>query len=192
MSTVQRYRFTVKIRVTAPVVSQAAGARGHGIDTAALCDRDNIPALPGTLLMGNLRETWGYFAERAGTSNNVIQQDLIDDWLGQPATDSSPRRGRLIFDEFWRAGTGIDTDVLHHRIAVEPDTGKVKEGALQVIASPFAAGKEVAFSGGVTAWLHGEEEAEDLQKWLTKGLHSISALGALNVENASLTYLKRS
>ena len=179
MSTLQRYRFTVKIRVTAPVVSQAAGARGHGIDTTALCDRDNIPALPGTLLMGNLRETWGYFAELAGTSNSVIQQDLIDDWLGQPATDSSPRRGRLIFDEFWRAGTGMDTDVLHHRIAVEPNTGKVREGALQVIASPFVAGKEVVFSGGITAWLHGTEEAKDLQKWLFKGLHGISALGAL-------------
>ena len=73
----------------------------------------------------------------------------------------------------------MDTDVLHHRIAVEPDTGKVKEGALQVIASPFAAGKEVVFTGSVTAWLHRAEEAEDLHKWLTKGLHSISALGAL-------------
>ncbi|MCI5164150.1 MAG: hypothetical protein D3917_19475, partial [Candidatus Electrothrix sp. AX5] len=179
MSTLQRYRFTVRIRFTAPVVSQASGALGHGIDTTALCDRDNIPALPGTLLMGNLRETWGYFAELAGTSNSVIQQDLIDDWLGQPATDGNPRRGRLIFDEFWRSGTGTDTDVLHHRIAVEANTGKVKEGALQVIASPFAAGKEVVFSGGITAWLHGTEEAKDLQKWLFKGLHSISALGAL-------------
>ncbi|MCI5140877.1 MAG: hypothetical protein D3909_03935, partial [Candidatus Electrothrix sp. ATG1] len=65
MSTLQRHRFTIKIHITAPVISQAAGARGHGIDTAALCDRDNIPALPGTLLIGNLRETWGYFAELA-------------------------------------------------------------------------------------------------------------------------------
>jgi hypothetical protein len=179
MSTLQQYEFTVRIRFTAPVVSQAAGAIGHGIDTAPLCGRDDIPVLPGTLLAGNLREIWEYFANLPDGSEKIIRQDLIDDWLGAKSrVGRTPRRGRLIFDEFWRAeekGIGV----LHHRIAIEQETGKVKEGALQVIASPFAAGKEVAFSGGVTAWLHGEEEAKQLQKWLTKGLHSISAMGAL-------------
>ena len=176
MSTLQRYTFTVRIRFAAPVVSQSAGAIGHGIDTAPLRSRDDIPVLPGTLLVGNIREIWEYFV--AETKGNVIQQGLIEDWLGQAATDSTPRRGRLIFDEFWCAEEK-GSDVLHHRIAIEQETGKVKEGALQVIASPFAAGKQVAFSGGITAWLHGKDEAEQLKKWLTKGLHSISAMGAL-------------
>lgn len=63
MSTLQRYRFTIKIRFAAPIVSQAAGAIGHGIDTAPLLNQDDFPLLPGTLLAGNLREIWENIAD---------------------------------------------------------------------------------------------------------------------------------
>ncbi|WP_446009350.1 hypothetical protein [Candidatus Electrothrix sp.] len=179
MSTLQQYRFTVKIRFVAPVVSQAAGAIGHGIDTAPLLDQKGFPLLPGTLLVGNLREIWDYFAELSQENENIIQQETIKDWLGTKAgPGSTPGRGRLLFDAFWRAGEKGSTG-LHHRIAIEQESGKVKQGALQVVSSPFAAGKEMAFSGGIIAWLDGENEAQELKKWLTKGLHSISAMGAL-------------
>ncbi len=175
MSGFYQYQFKVTINCVAPIISQSVGASAHGLDAAPLVDRDNIPVLPGTLIAGNLRHCWNYFASRSTTA---IQAEQIDDWLGQKATDGTPRRGRLIFSEFWRAASNRDSDILHHRIAIEPDSGRVKSGALQVISSPFAPGREVAFSGTITAWLRNTKEADMVQKWLAKGLNSISSMGA--------------
>jgi len=51
-------RFKVDVTLVAPVLTMASGAIGMGLDAATLRDPMGRPALPGTLVKGNLRHAW--------------------------------------------------------------------------------------------------------------------------------------
>lgn len=170
------YRFTVTLTLAAPVMSQASGARTFGIDAAQIRDEQNRPALPGTLIRGNLRHAW----ERLWCAHAPEER-----WppplhlLGEESqgTQNSPNRARLGFSPYWSAEDAGDAGV-RHRIQIHPTQGSVKPGSLQVIEAPFRFGAAIVFSGRISGWLT-EAEAEHLEFWLTKGFGFVAALGAL-------------
>jgi hypothetical protein len=77
------YRYAVTLTLQAPVLSQAAGGRTLGIDAAALSD-EGQPALPGSLIRGNLRHAWEYF-EKAFQRSHASSAFDITKWLGPNA-----------------------------------------------------------------------------------------------------------
>lgn len=173
------YRLNVVITCIAPVLSAATGAGTLGVDVAMQRDASGRPALPGSLIRGNLRQAWAAFQEHAG---GVSQCPPVDDWLGGKSDDSTfePKRARLHFGYWWSDlnwDTTADRRPLY-RIKIDAETGAVEKGDLQVIESPYAHGQEVTFSGQIHAWLADEAECTQLVRWLRKGLHYAQMLGA--------------
>ncbi|MGH9580753.1 MAG: RAMP superfamily CRISPR-associated protein, partial [Terriglobales bacterium] len=171
------YRFTVTLVLRAPIISQAAGGRTLGVDAAALRAEDH-PALPGSLIRGNLRHAWEKFAVSAQDGNGVPCMKEIRNWLGFKSKDGSndePQRARLQFAPYWKALAG-SSEGTRHRIKLNPEKGTVEDRHLQTIESPFPAGAEVAYRGYIDA--NCVDEAERLERWIRKGLEFTPALGA--------------
>jgi CRISPR/Cas system CSM-associated protein Csm3 (group 7 of RAMP superfamily) len=178
-------RYIVTLTVRAPVLSQAAGSRTLGIDAAALRHAGR-PALPGSLIRGNLRHAWEYFADAASGVDGVPSQGEINRWLGKPSEEDpedparnsdEPKRGRLQFAMYWVAreagGHGK-----RHRITIDPKSGAVEPRHLQIIEAPFAPGSDVLYEGHIDALCRDASEAESLVRWIRKGLQFTPALGA--------------
>lgn len=173
------FRFELILTIRAPVLSQAVGAKRWRLDTAAFKTNDEIPALAGTLIRGNLKQSWEYF-------NKTLQQTIpIEKWLGKKSSNednekdaNEPNRGLLQFDDLWIANKAGNLDKQRYRIQHDPKTGAVKKGALQVIESPFESGEEIQFIGSIFVSNIDENVAKKIQKWLKKGLEFVPAVGA--------------
>ena len=165
MSRLTRYQFEVLITFIAPIISQSSGALRFGIDAALLRDRSNTPAIPGTLIQGNLRHYWQeLFGESYG--------------LGERNQDNFPKRGHLNFSEFWTYSAGNMHSDLQHRIKIDDKTGTTKKGALQIIESRFPAGEPVTFKGYIFGWFENDATAGEFKIILAKGLHYMPAVGS--------------
>ncbi len=160
-----RYRFTVGITFIAPIISQSSGALRLGLDAAMLRDRNGTPAIPGTLIQGNLSHAWdALFKDRLG--------------LGQESKDGSPQRGHLNFSEFWVYSSGKCFADLRYRIKINEETGKVETGAIQTIESLFPAGEPVKFTGDIFGWFADDKQAEVFKIKIYKGVYHMASAGA--------------
>lgn len=174
--------FTIELTLVAPILTRASGSVRFGMDSAMLRDDQERPALPGSLVKGNLRHAWEalrQFASPSDTKN--IDAALAK--LGEPSPTGKndvPMRGSLSFADYWSdvSWPGKNRDGRRYRIAVDPKTGAAANGALQVIESPYPAGTAVAFSGKITGQIS-PEERDTLRRLLVKGLYYASAVGAL-------------
>lgn len=160
-----RYRFTVDITLIAPIISQSSGALRLGLDAAMLRDRNGTPAIPGTLIQGNLSHAW-----------NALFGDTLG--LGKESKDGLPQRGHLNFSEFWVYSSGKRLADLRHRIRIDEETGKVETGAIQTIESLFPAGELVKFTGDIFGWFADDQQAEVFKIKISKGLYHMATAGA--------------
>ncbi|SEH08160.1 RAMP superfamily CRISPR-associated protein [Candidatus Venteria ishoeyi] len=191
MTTLNHYNYQINLTLQAPILSQIAGAKKHGLDTAVLRAADDTPALPGSLIRGNLRHAWCEFEHQ-------LPQDFpytnIERWLGDESGEGSgdePRRGLLQFDYQWltqsktqaeqqaEQQTEKASEPVQYRIKINDDTGTVDPGALQVIESPFASGDSISFCGTIHCSAISDTESEVLERWLNKAFAYIPALGAM-------------
>ena len=182
------YQYKVFISLKTPIISQAGGGRKLGVDTAATFDGDGHPALPGTLIKGNLREAWKKLAQ---ISPSFLSLNTIEAWLGpEPKVEAlsdevgsdrnEPKRSRLRFPPYWRAEIAVTQEQSHslHRIAIDVNTGAVRRQALQVIETPHLPDQTAIYQGEIKAVVSDEAQSKQLGRWLKKGLEFIPALGA--------------
>ncbi len=171
-------RYKVTLRIKAPILTQASGSIGFGLDTATLRDNKERPVLTGSLIRGNIRHAWQDLQDITG----MPYQSDIDKWLGTPADgkEQKPQRAALVFSEHWVDESWGSRDKIgkRFRIAIDESTGAVKTGALQVIESPYQVGEEPQFTGYIYAVVP-SDKAKDLKVWLERALQLIPALGAL-------------
>lgn len=173
-------RFKVTLTLAAPLLSHSSGALDYGLDAATRRDSQGRPALPGSLIKGNLRHAWLQLQALTGSP----QQSHIDSWLGQPSppdSNDAPSPARLRFSRDW---SDLDWQPEQHagrrfRIQIDPNTGAVADGALQVIDSPYPAGAELRLSGSIAADIGPDDDAAELQRLIDKGLRLVPAFGAL-------------
>ncbi len=171
MNTLARYQFTVYITFIAPIISQSSGASRIGLDSAMLCNREGKPAIPGTLIQGNLRYYW---QELSGKSSDKTLG------LGNSHQDGTPQRGHLNFSEFWvynDSASKIQAG-LQHRIKIDDASGKTETGALQTIESLFLAGESVSFKGDIFGWFKDDSAADDFKIGITRSLLYMPAAGS--------------
>ena len=161
-----RYRFTVGITFIAPIISQSSGALRLGLDAAMLRDRNGTPAIPGTLIQGNLRHAWKF----------LFDDDVLG--LGKESEGGLPQRGHLNFSEFWVYSSGKRITDLRYRIRIHEETGKVETGAIQTIESLFPAGEPVKFTGDIFGWFADDQHAETFKIKISQGLYHMAAAGA--------------
>jgi hypothetical protein len=177
----QALRFQVSLTLAAPILSHSSGALDYGLDAATRRDHAGRPCLSGHLIKGNLRHAWEALERITGLPSRAD----IAAWLGEPSPPDSrdqARPGRLRFahawsDLDWQGGAGHVAG-RRFRIAIDPVTGAVADGALQVIESPYPAGQTVNFTGIIDVDADAPE-ADAIERMLGKGLGFVPALGAL-------------
>jgi len=176
------YRFQVNITLLSPVISQAQQGTRLGVDTEAWeieKEGEKYPALPGSLIRGNLLHSWLKLAQ---LSPKWISKPQIFQYLGQEATKTSPdtsnkpQRAQLRSSDNWIAEKPKQATNLH-RIKIDKATGVVGTGMLQTLTAPHPVGREVVYRGWFEATLEASQ-LTDLKHKLEKGLSFISALGA--------------
>jgi len=175
------YLYKIKLHLEGPILSHQSGSRVFGLDTPTIRDETETPALPGSLVRGNLRHAWVYFA-KTFPGIGCPDSEKIKAWLGEQSPQDSndePRRAQLQFAYRWVADKSGDAQRFRHRIKIDSGKGTVEAGALQMLDEPFGAGDAVVFSGWIKAHLDPATDPKDLQKWLHKGLNYVTALGAL-------------
>jgi hypothetical protein len=173
------HRFTVRITLIAPILTQASGSLGFGLDSAMRRDPSDRPALPGTLVRGNLRHAWQQLNQVLEASGaNLID---IAGLLGQESSeDNQPDATRLLFDEYWSDRDWHNDTTAHrrYRVSIDERTGAAAQGALQVIESPYPSGQKVTFTGDIQA-IMSPQEVTATASLIEKGLRLVPALGGL-------------
>ncbi len=179
------FRIKMTLTMISPTLSQGMEGKKLGIDTAAwlqeIIQNNNEvqkrPALPASLIRGNLLHSWKQLAKI--TASTWISDRKINELLGSEAESSTynPNYASLRMPDYWLAEKPIDESRLH-RITINPDTGTVKKGMLQVLEIPHPVGAEVKYSGSFEIALANNDEAEILRTKIEKAFKFIPALGA--------------
>jgi hypothetical protein len=153
-----RAEFTLALTLRSPFIFQGLGAAATGIDTRALRDEAGRPIIPADQVKGILRAAFVSLAEATG--GRLVDRADIDALFGAPSPEREdvaegdeqdrPVRGALIFADLtaephdgadWKDRRTIT------RIEIEPQSGSVKRGSLQVVELVAAPGTEVRFAG---------------------------------------------
>lgn len=178
--------YTLELTVSGPLISQAAGTLALGADTAMQRYR-GVPVLNGSLIRGNIRHVLGEFAGLCGDD----LKSRLPAWFGHGSDTEGyqTQRATVHFDFFWQLtnAEAFQTDPTgdpvspsqRTRIRIEDESGKVANGALQVIEDCFPAGlKNPVFSGHITGLFRTRQDARVFEYWLAKALDYIPALGS--------------
>ncbi len=159
-----------------PVITQTSGTIQLGLD-AAMQYNQGLPALGGSLIKGNIRHTLNEFDKLLP---EMLSKD-IKQWFGEETSDEkyTPQRTQVDFDFFWTLTTLYEkTRNQRTRIAINQETGTVKEGALQIVEDCFPVGSEnPVFSGKISARFKDKNEQKRFEKWVNKALEYIPAMG---------------
>ncbi|MBV1879144.1 MAG: hypothetical protein KUG79_15995 [Pseudomonadales bacterium] len=111
----KRYQFNVKLTLRAPILSQASASVTLGLDTAMHRDDQQNLVLPGSLIRGNLRESWEKFADIDGAG---IDKQFIAEWLG-PKKDKAEKKAEEIAEANSEANSEASSEI---ESKIEPDT----------------------------------------------------------------------
>lgn len=174
------HRFQVTLVFDSAVLSHVAGAIPFGLD-AAMLQEEGKPALPGSLIRGNLRHAWNQVVEKGFSSR--LSKEMVTVLLGNPpdlGTGGDRKAGLLRFDDLWRSATAAEATTPRYRIRLDLETGAVKRGQIQSYQPVIpAAGQNPTFSGWIRCdRLPDGVNAETLRRWLTRGLQLAGGLGA--------------
>lgn len=169
--------YSVDMELVGPVLTAATGAGAFGTD-ATMARRGGKYCIPGTLVRGCLRQAWNELAEVAP---GFISPNEINDLLGESSdaatrgTQYEPARKMLAFGDFLTDATTRTTRI---RIQRDPLTESVKQGAFQVIDSPFKPGEPAIFKGKIRFLTNDDAKVEKVRKQLAAGLNWIHSMGA--------------
>jgi CRISPR/Cas system CSM-associated protein Csm3 (group 7 of RAMP superfamily) len=175
------HHFTIKLTVTAPVLVHATGMGRPGLDSPTQRDAHGRIILPGTLVHGRVRAA---LTELAGLID--IPEEGLDPWFGTKEQKRHAEAKRVVFDDLvcqtQPDGTKAGDDEIV-RISMDPKSGTVAKGMLQIVEAAFLPGTEVTFTGGVR--IAAPEKTpektgvEDVRKLIEKALRWNTQVGAL-------------
>lgn len=176
----------ILLDVEGPVFTRSNVTGGFGVDAPVARLPDRRPYLPGTLIVGRLAEAYRQLgeAERATGRVSGFLKDLEhlfasgsgDFGEGDEIYGRNDRRKIFVSDAIAPAPS-ID-DRIRTRIAIDPETGSVAAGALQVIETPHAVGEKVRFEADVRI-LAPADDHDGIQSRLSIALRWISQWGGL-------------
>ena len=143
------HRFDLVIKLESPFMTAGTEVTSITVDTSLLRNHEGKLILPGSQVRGVYRDLFEkakieQYKDLFGTSSATLTDN-------SPNGDNpfAPNRRRLHFSDL--ICTTDETNPLGTttRIEINPETGSVRKGALQVIEMPFPYGAEVTFSGTI-------------------------------------------
>ncbi|HEV2719553.1 MAG TPA: RAMP superfamily CRISPR-associated protein [Thermoanaerobaculia bacterium] len=162
-------RLRVTLTLAAPILTRSSAAGQIGVDAPVARKADGRCYLPFSLVKGRTRQSW-----------DELGQPGTDDWFGTRTGGWNATRGRFRFGDFTeRRSIAEEPQPFRgrHRIRIDGATGAAREGALQVIESPFGAGEEVVFEGDVT-WFSNDADAAETARLLESAFRWTPSFGA--------------
>ncbi len=169
---------TINLTLTGPIVTQSSAPGSWGLDLVAARNAEEKLYLPGTLLVGNLRQAWQELKD--AVSGEHWFKPEIDKWLGLRNENDVPKAKQLYFsdliyqDELVKKGS----DALN-RIKIDVERGAVDKHQLVLIESPFLTGKEYGFTGTLHFFATNETEIDIIIRHVKAGLNWTAQLGAM-------------
>lgn len=175
-------KVTLNIMLTlqGPILTQASTPGDYGLDAAMARKQDGTPYLPGTLILGRLRQSLEELSE-ATDGQFIPESDIVilfgkgsDSRKKQTTQSVLPQRKLLQATDFVAASQWAKDTLF--RIRMDKVRGSVATGAYLVIDSPFGPGAEVAFTGTIT-YLIPDGESDYYYDKIDKGLRWITSFG---------------
>lgn len=169
-----------------PVLTRSTAIGGFGVDAPAARLNDGTLYIPGSLALGRIRDAF-----RTLGMVDARYAGALHAWFGgeDDKKTGMPRRGRIFVSDLRFQEQG--GEATRPRVAIDPISGTVLEGAMQTLEAPFAIGEKVTCKGEVR--LLGEAtEIEAFWPLLRKAAAWITQLGGLRtvgygtVEQASV------
>jgi len=164
--------YKVTLEIFPPFITRQGGALPFGLDADMCHAPDGVPAIPGSLIKGNLLEVF----KRLGNS------DLINGWLGgEVALDAGKQEYRkpakLVFDPFWKLQGEGKTQSLRTRISIDDETGATGDKMLQISRVLDSENEKSDESPLLTfcGLIHVQSDSPkpELKGWIEKGLKLI-------------------
>lgn len=183
---IKRHCLEVDVRLESPFAGRGLWADAPGVDTPLVRDHLGRLIIPASQLKGVLRHVLEEMAEQ---DTDRLGRDDIHRWFGLGSGDAfdpesldadhfSPAGGRAVFGDLVCQQTEPSQDAVLIRVAINPDLGSVKEGALQVVEQPFPLGQEVPFKGRIVLF-DGDAEADRFLEAVRLALGFLPALGGM-------------
>jgi hypothetical protein len=169
----QLFTLDLTLTIQAPFLIQGSEPAGIGLDAVVQRNADKKPIIPGTLLVGKIKEVW---------KANAFTVDAAK-WFGAQAENTNennfdPKPGHLVETDLTLTTVLSDaSNSIVHRVSLDAHTGSAKPGHLLMIEQPWAVGELVTFEG---QWfvITTQPEAEKLAKLLEQTIAWIGQLGA--------------
>ena len=138
----------VTLTIQGPLLTRATAIAGFGIDSPVARDRNNVPLIAGTHLIGKLREAWEQLRTIAGFAETAV--NLFGD---------KGEQRKLVEAGDLRALTPESHEAPRARIAIDPLFGRALDGAVQFMEVPYASGEHIEFVGELRIHLPDAEAA---------------------------------
>jgi hypothetical protein len=167
------HQLTITLR--APWLSRDNHVGLFGIDAPLARLPDGRHYLPGTLLVGRLAEAFDHLGEVDERFREAASLFFPRNGLGADVASGRESRRRLFISDLVLKGKAPD-DGLRTRIAIDSATGRVLDGALQVIEAPFGPGKEVQFRA-IVRLLGSRTDCDTMALLLGPALQWLTQLG---------------
>ena len=178
----------ISITVRAPFLTQSSAPEDYGLDAVLARDNEKRFYIPGTLIIGKLRQAW----QELKSLQTAKFKPKIDDWLGktsdpnqeidEPENTVLPQRKRLYIENLILSETGDEPEKSKNspnfRIRMNSERGVVDHGAYIVTERPFVAGEKIIFQGIAHFLATNKQEIKEFYSYLKTGLQWISQLGA--------------
>jgi len=179
-----RLLLSVSITLRSPFLFRAASGGVFGVDMAALRHPDGRPLIPADQLRGVLRHG---LADIVAAAPKIFSQAELDELFGKAAADArdaaaitganyTPDRGFILCGDLVAEEAG-PTDNLSMRVAIEPETGAARPGALMFAELCVPPGQEVVFIGEIVVLVAVGREAR-IMTALDRALRLLTAIGA--------------
>lgn len=178
------YRIDLNIALTvqAPFMTQSTAPGEYGIDSALARNSEGKIYIPGSLVVGQLREAWEELREALqGDPTDEVPSDVIaiDRLLGAKLSDGEyiPKAKRLFFNDFLFRGE-VSKGTHRYRVEIDQTRGAVGDGQLMSLESPFAAGEFLVFDGTLSFTISNQFEGDRIRRQVLCGLQWFSQTGA--------------
>ncbi|MGH8556643.1 MAG: RAMP superfamily CRISPR-associated protein [Methylococcales bacterium] len=145
----QNVAMRISLEVTGPLLTQSTDPGELGLDCVVARNKGGTPYLPGTLIVGKLRQA---LEELQSVANDKVDdfRPQLDRWFGRPSKEFSPNTKQLYFSDFVLQNTDNldkDKDMVRHRIKVDEGSGAVAEHQIVTLENPFVRGETYRFEG---------------------------------------------